>query len=236
MIIVKTASNAGAVFKSTDFESMNIAATAVTANFSTVDSGDTPTRDSILLNCTAGTEHEVARGLADLIKSERTVILDDVNDDFAGLADVTSLSVTLNGVPAVRDFHVIDNDSDFTLSAADSGAYVAVRSGNDISLPTPQVGLKYTFFTAEDIVTDSATIVSTTDGTTLEALMFGAITDGGVLDPIDDDNTLTINAGTALESVVIHCYCVGTGTSANDNTWLVEGHTGVAGSVTPSAA
>jgi|DEB0MinimDraft_4_1074332.scaffolds.fasta_scaffold32297_2 hypothetical protein len=236
MIIVKTASNAGAVFNSTDFESMNVAATLVTANFRTVDSGDTPTRDALALNCTAGKEHEVARGLADLIKSERTIVLDDVNDDFAGLSDVTSVSAaTINGVPAVSGFHVVDKDADFTLSAADSGAYVAVKSGNDIKLPTPAVGLNYTFFAAEDIATTDATIKSTSDGSSVVALMFGSITDGGAADPIDNDSTLTLNQGTATDSVVIRAYCVGTGTTANDQTWLIEGQTGVAASVTPSA-
>lgn len=233
MIIVKTASNAGAVFNSTDFESMNVAATLVTANFRTVDSGDTPTRDALALNCTAGKEHEVARGLADLIKSERTVVLDDVTNDFAGLSDVTSVNAaTINGVPTVSGFHVVDNDSDFTLSAADSGAFVAVRSGNDIKLPTPAVGLNYTFFAAEDIVTDAATIASTTNGTTTAALMFGSITDGGAADPLVNETTITLAAGTATDTVVIRAYCVGTGTTANDNTWLIEGQTGVAASVT----
>ena len=109
MIIVKTASNAGAAFNSVAFESMSIVATTVTANFASVDQGDTPTRDSLALNCTAGTEHVVARGLLDLIRSERIVILDDVNDDFAGLADVTSVNAaTINGVPSVSGFHVVD--------------------------------------------------------------------------------------------------------------------------------
>ena len=235
MIIVKTASNAGAVFNSRDFETMTIAATLVTANFRTVDSGDTPTRDALALNCTAGTEHEVARGLADLIKSERTVVLDDVTNEFAGLADVTSVNAaTINGVPTVSGFHVVDKDDDFTLSAADSGALVAVRSANDIKLPTPAVGLNYTFFAAEDITTTNATISSTTDGNTTEALMFGSITDGGAADPIDNDTTLTLNQGTATDSVIIRAYCVGTGTATNDNTWLIEGQTGATGSVTPS--
>ena len=232
MIIVKTASNAGAVFNSRDFESMTIAATLVTANFRTVDSGDSPTRDALALNCTAGKEHEVARGLADLIKSERTVVLDDVTDDFAGLADVTSVNAaTINGVPTVSGFHVVDNDSDFTLSAADSGAFVAVRSGNDIKLPTPAVGLNYTFFAAEDITTTNATIASTTDGSTTAALMFGTITDGNAADPVDNDTTITLNQGTATDSVVIRAYCVGTGVTPNDNTWLIEGQTGVAASI-----
>ena len=63
MIIVKTASNAGAILNPVAFESMNIAATTVTANFATVDSGDTPTRDSLVVNCTAGKEHAVANDL-----------------------------------------------------------------------------------------------------------------------------------------------------------------------------
>jgi len=237
MIIVKTASNAGAAFNSAAFESMSIAATLVTANFASVDQGDTPTRDALALNCTAGTEHVVARGLLDLIRSERIVILDDVNDDFAGLSDVTSVSAaTINGVPAVAGFHVVDNDSNFTLSAADSGAFVAVRSGNDIKLPTPAVGLNYTFFAAEDIATTDATITSTSDGSTTRALMFGSITDGGTADPIDNDGQLTIEQGTATDSVVIRAYCVSSTITANNNTWLIEGQTGVAASVTPSAS
>lgn len=235
MIIVKTASNAGAAFNSVAFESMSIVATTVTANFASVDQGDTPTRDSLALNCTAGTEHVVARGLLDLIRSERIVILDDVNDDFAGLADVTSVNAaTINGVPSVSGFHVVDSDSDFTLSSADSGAYVAVRSGNDIKLPTPAVGLNYTFFAAEDIASTDATIKSTSNGSSVVALMFGSITDGGAADPVDNHGTLTLNNGTAKDAVIIRAYCVATGTTADDNTWLIEGQTGATGSVTPS--
>ena len=138
-------------------------------------------------------------------------------------------------MPAVAGFHVVDKDTDFTLSAADSGAYVAVKSGNDIKLPTPEVGLNYTFFAAEDIASTDATIKSTSDGSAVVALMFGSITDGGAADPIDNDSTLTLNNGTATDSVIIRAYCVGTGTSASNQTWLIEGQTGVSGSVTPSS-
>jgi hypothetical protein len=47
---------------------------------------------------------------------------------------------------------------------------------------------------------------------------------------------LTLNAGTATDSVVIRAYCVSSTTTAGANTWLIEGQTGVAASVTPSAA
>jgi len=234
MIIVKTASNAGAVFNSRDFESMTIAATLVTANFRTVDSGDTPTRDALALNCTAGTEHEVARGLADLIKSERTVVLDDVTNEFAGLADVTSVSAaTINGVPVVARFHVIEPATG-TLSAADSGAIVIVNDDVDLKLPTPAVGLEYTFVLDAAMGANGATITSTTDGSTAEELFFGTIDINNSATPVADRDVLTFAASTATEGDFIECKCVSSSTTGNGPTWFVTGVGDATGSITLS--
>ena len=233
MIIVKTASNAGAILNSTAFESMNIAATTVTANFATVDSGDTPTRDSLVVNCTAGKEHAVANDLLQLIKSERTVTLDDVNDDFEGISDVTSLSVTLNGVPVVKRFHVIEPATG-TLSAADSGAIVIVNDNVALKLPTPAVGLEYTFVLDAAMGSNGATITSTTDGSTAEELFFGSIDINNSATPVADRDVLTFAASTATEGDFIECKCVSATTTGNNPTWFVNGVGDATGSITLS--
>jgi hypothetical protein len=232
MIIVKTASDAGAVFNSRDFESMNIATTLVTANFRTVDSGDTPTRDALALNCTAGTEHEVARGLLDLIKSERTVVLDDVNDDFAGLADVTSVNAaTINGVPAVSGFHVIEPATG-TLSVADSGAIVILNDDVDLKLPTPAVGLEYTFVLDAAMGANGATITSTTDGSSASNLFFGIVDVNDATVQVANNDVITFVASTATEGDTVNCKCVSATTTTNSPTWLVTGAAEASGSVT----
>jgi hypothetical protein len=222
MIIVKTASNAGAILNPVAFESMNIAATTVTANFATVDSGDTPTRDSLVVNCSAGKEHAVANDLLQLIRSERTVTLDDVNDDFAGISDVTSLSVTLNGVPVVKGFHVIEPATG-TLSAADSGAVVVVNDNVALKLPTPAVGLEYTFVLDAAMGSNGATITSTTDGSTAEELFFGLLDINDATVQVVDKDVLTFAASTATEGDFINCKCVSAAITGNNPTWFVTG-------------
>ena len=222
MIIVKTASNAGAAFNSVAFESMSIAATLVTANFASVDQGDTPTRDALALNCTAGTEHVVARGLLDLIRSERIVILDDVNDDFAGLSDVTSVSAaTINGVPAVAGFHVIE-PSTGTLSAADSGAIVILNDNVALKLPTPAVGLEYTFVLDTNMGSNTGTITSTTDGSTAEELFFGVIDVANSAVQVTNKDVITFADAATIGDFVV-CKCVSTSTTGGDPTWFVSG-------------
>jgi len=231
MIIVKTASNAGAILNPVAFESMNIAGTTVTANFATVDSGDTPTRDSLVVNCTAGKEHAVANDLLQLIRSERTVTLDDVNDDFAGISDVTSLSVTLNGVPVVKRFHVIEPATS-TLSAADSGAIVIVNDAVALKLPTPAVGLEYTFVLDAAMGGSGATITSTTDGSTAEELFFGSIDVANSALPVADKDVLTFAASTATEGDFIECKCVSSVITGNNPTWFVNGVGDATGAIT----
>jgi len=233
MIIVKTASNAGAVFNSTDFESMNIAATLVTANFRTVDSGDTPTRDALALDCTAGKEHEVARGLADLIKSERTVVLDAVNGEYAGLSDVTGVNAaTINGVPVVSGFHVIEPAADGTLSVADSGAVVVLNDDIDLKLPTPAVGLEYTFVLDAAMGSNGATVTATTDGSTAEELFFGIADVNDATVAIADKDVITFVASVATEGDFVNVKCVSATTTGNNPTWFVTGAGEASGSIT----
>ena len=232
MIIVKTASNAGAILNPVAFESMNIAATTVTANFATVDSGDTPTRDSLVVNCTAGKEHAVANDLLQLIRSERTVTLDDVNDDFGGISDVTSLSVTLNGVPVVKGFHVIEPTADGTLSSADSGAIVILNDAIDLKLPTPAVGLEYTFVLDAAMGSTGATITSTTDGSAASNLFFGIADVHDTTVQVANNDLITFSASTATEGDFINCKCVSATTTTNNPTWFVTGDGEADGAIT----
>ena len=232
MIIVKTASNAGAILNPVAFESMNIAATTVTANFATVDSGDTPTRDSLVVNCTAGKEHAVANDLLQLIRSERTVTLDDVNDDFGGISDVTSLSVTLNGVPVVKGVHVIEPTADGTLSSADSGAIVILNDAIDLKLPTPAVGLEYTFVLDAAMGSTGATITSTTDGSAASNLFFGIAAVHATTVQVANNDVITFAASTATEGDFINCKCVSATTTTNNPTWFVTGDGEADGAIT----
>lgn len=238
LFIFKNAANDSIALFGKDLSAIDASSGAVTLYFNSQDSSGADV-NSVALGVTTGEENEVVEFLGQRAKTGGTLHFDDVvtGKNFPH-GDITGItSITLNGVPSVgvnSQFRVLDKDSDYTLTSAESGAMVAIRSGNDIKLPTPEVGLLYTFFAAEDITTTNATIVSTSDGSTGVALMFGSITDGGAADPIDNDSTLTLNQGTATDSVIIRAYCVGSGTTANDQTWLIEGQTGATGSVTPS--
>ena len=232
MIIVKTASNAGAILNPVAFESMNIAATTVTANFAPVDAGDTPTRDSLVVNCTAGKEHAVANDLLQLIRSERTVTLDDVNDDFGGISDVTSLSVTLNGVPVVKGFHDIEPTADGTLSSADSGAIVILNDAIDLKLPTPAVGLEYTFVLDAAMGSTGATITSTTDGSAASNLFFGIADVHDTTVQVANNDVITFAASTSTEGDFINCKCVSATTTTNNPTWFVTGDGEADGAIT----
>lgn len=238
LFIFKNSATDTTAFFGKDLTAVDASSGAVALYFNSQDTSGADV-NSVALACASGNEADLCAAIAKDAHREGVFVYDDVAGEYAQKAVTGITSITLNGVPSTgihAQFNVIDNDSDFTLTAAQSGSLVAVRSGNDIKLPTPAVGLSYTFFAAEDITTTDATIVSTSDGSTAATLMFGSITDGGAADPIDDDNTLTLNAGTATDSVVIRAYCVSSTTTAGANTWLIEGQTGATGSVTPSAA
>lgn len=234
LFIFKNSATDTTAFFGKDLTAVDASSGAVALYFNSQD-GSGENVNSVALACASGDEADLCAAIAKDAHREGVFVYDDVAEEYAQKAVTGITSITLNGVPSTgihAQFNVIDNDSSFTLTAAQSGSLVAVRSGNDIKLPTPEAGLSYTFFAAEDITTTAATIASTTDGTTTAALMFGSITDGGAADPLVNETTITLAAGTATDTVIIRAYCVGTGTTANDNTWLIEGQTGVVSSVT----
>ena len=233
MIIVKTASNAGAIFNPVAFESMNVAATTVTANFATVDSGDSPSRDALIVSCTAGTEHAVANDLLQLIRSERTVTLDDVANDFAGISDVTGLAVTLNGTPVNRTFRVITPADNAVISTADSGAMVILGTGIDVKLPAPQLGLEYTFVNGDATIATAATVIATSDGSTEKDLFFGHFEVANANVPVANVGKVTFSTD-SVEGDFFTCRCVSTTSTDNNPTWHVFGLADASGALAGS--
>ena len=215
MIIVKTASNAGAIFNPVAFESMNIAAELVTANFATVDSGDTPTRDSIALTCTATKEHAVANDFLQLIRSERTVTLDGPNLDFAGISDVSAIAASLDGTPVVNEQKVINvSTATRTLLDSESGSLVVIdANGCAITMPQCDAAAVGQFF---DFVVGTSQTSSNVITITLNAAddYKGCLTlskaDGSTVQFHSDgtDTVITLNATTkgGLEGGRIRLY------------------------------
>ena len=215
MIIVKTASNAGAIFNPTAFESMNVAAELVTANFATVDSGDTPTRDSIALTCAAGTEHVVARGMSDLIRSERTVILAVPNLDFAGLSDVSDVSASLDGTPVVNEQKVINvATATRTLLDSESGSLVVIdNDGCAITMPqcdAAAVGQFYDFVVGTSQTSSNVITITLNAADDYKGCLTLSKADGSTVQFHSDgtDTIITLNATTkgGLEGGRIRLY------------------------------
>ena len=170
LFIFKNAANDSIALFGKDLSAIDASAGAVALYFNAQDSSGADV-NSVALSVVSGKENQVVQLLGELARGEGIHVFDDevAGNDFPSdhISGITS--ITLNGVPSVgvnSQFRVLDKDSNFTLTSAESGAFVAVRSGNDIKLPTPEVGLAYTFFAAEDIATNAATIVSTSDGST----------------------------------------------------------------------
>ena len=222
MIIVKTASNGGAILNPTAFQSMTVAANSVIAFFATVDSGDTPTRDQVELTVDTGKEHATARGFSDLIQSERVVVLDKVNSDYAGLADVSDITVNINSVPTNRTFNVVTPADGATISAADSGAMVMLGTAIDVKLPAPALGLEYTFVNGDATIATAATVIATSDGSTEKDLFFGHFEVANSNVPVANVGKVTFSSD-SVEGDFFTCRCVGTSTTDNDPVWHVFG-------------
>ena len=117
------------------------------------------------------------------------------------------------------------------LLASESGNTFAVAKAAVImnfDLPTPALGLNYTFVQSNPAVGGTVLIRSTTDGTTLVATM-GGLLGAGVANELVGDvamTTLENNVTFAAASVAgdnVTVRCVSTNVAADTLTWLVSG-------------
>ena len=140
--------------------------------------------------------------------------------DFSTKSDPTTLRGDLRPV--------VDINSATSVTAAQSGAIFAVdlaSGGYTVALPTPEVGLYYTFVVTADNNGD-VKIISTTDGSTEANLILVSLQEAQ-LGPVQtaSQSSVTFDASEAgTMGSALHFYCIGTSNPA----WFCEGYTSVA--------
>jgi len=148
--------------------------------------------------------------------------------DFSTKSDPTTLRGDLRPV--------VDLDSNTSVTAAQSGTIFAVdlaSGGYTVALPTPEVGLYYTFVVTADNNGD-VKIMATTDGQTEADLILCNLWEanlGTVHTATQSAVTFDASESGTLGSA-IHLYCIGT----SDPAWFCEGYTSVANELDLSTA
>ena len=122
--------------------------------------------------------------------------------------------------------------ADGTLTAGMSGCVVLMSPGDDVKLPTPAVGLHYTFVAVADIASTAATITATTNGSTARDLFFGVVETNGAPTKTVDKDVITFVADTATEGDYVEVTCVSATTTANNPTWFYKAYGDAAGAIT----
>ena len=170
LIVLKDTANTGCVVPSETLTSISVADGSVVANFSAIDTGDTPTVDSITFTVDGtvdNAEHAVARDFADLCKSGRTIVLDDVNGDYEGLADVSGIAFSLNGADSLPSSRVFGSRTHSTatvnLDDTDSGKVHTLNKADGITVNLPditaaRIGQKYIFDVKANVTSNSYVI------------------------------------------------------------------------------
>ena len=154
----------------------------------------------------------------------------------AGIANIAG-NLTVNGSITPGTYTNLVNAVTATaitrpLLASESGNTFAVTKAAvamNFDLPTPALGLNYTFVQSNPAVGGATVLIrSTTDGTTLVATM-GGLLGAGVANELVGDaamTTLENNVTFAAASVAgdnVTVRCVSTNVAANTLTWLVSG-------------
>ena len=202
LIVLKDTANTGCVVPSNALTSISVANNEVVANFNVIDTGDSPTVDSITFTVdgtVADAEHKVARDFADLCKSGRTIVLDDVNADYEGLADVSGVAFSLNGADSLPSSRVFGgrthSTATVTLDDTDSGKVHTLNRAAGITVNLPditasRIGQKYIFDVKAD-VTSNAYIIALNSGDVFRGMV--KVVGGGddflhdIADPSSDD-------------------------------------------------
>ena len=166
LIIIRDSANTGCVVPSDALTAISVASNTVVAKFNVVDH-DSPTIDSITFTVDGtvdNAEHVCASDFAALCKSGRTVTLDDVTGDYAGMVNVSGITFSLNGVdslPASRVFGSRTHaTATVTLDDTDSGKVHTLNKADGIVVTLPnitaeRVGQKYIFEVKADVTSNS---------------------------------------------------------------------------------
>jgi hypothetical protein len=110
--------------------------------------------------------------------------------------------------------------ADTTLDAGDTNTTIFLDAiGEAVLLPAPLAGLKYPFIVTEAIVTSSWTIAAT------GALIFGSVTEAGLVQLASAETTITIVFTKAIKGDWFTLEADGT-------SWYLKGQLSVAGSLT----
>ena len=110
--------------------------------------------------------------------------------------------------------------ADTTLSASDSGKTILLDAvGEAITLPAPIAGVHYKFLIAAAVITSAWTVTAT------GALIYGSVTEAGLVQLASAETTITIVHTKAIQGDWF--------TLENDGTnWYLAGQLSVAGSLT----
>jgi hypothetical protein len=110
--------------------------------------------------------------------------------------------------------------ADRTLTGADSGKTILLDAvGEDITLPAPQNSLKYKFLVTADVITSAWTVTAT------DAIIFGSVTEAGLVQLASAETTITIVHTKAIQGDWFTLESDGTN-------WYVAGQFSVAASFT----
>lgn len=129
-----------------------------------------------------------------------------------------STTISYRQTNAATDQRTLSVDT--TLTASDSGKTIYLDEvGEAITLPAPIAGVHYKFVVSEDIETSSWTVVAT------GALIFGSVTEAGLVQLSSAETTLTIVFTKAIIGDWFTLECDGTN-------WHLAGQLSVAASFT----
>ena len=127
---------------------------------------------------------------------------------------------------------VITDPGTSTLTNAQSGAFIPLTDdGRAYKLPTPALGLTYTFILTENLG-NAATITSTTDGSTASNLFTGILNNAGTSTQKIDLDVITFVNGSAKQGDVVKVTCISTTTTSGNPTWFFEAHCSTSGGIT----
>ena len=186
------------------------------------------TTDYKVITCsvTADKEKEAIADFFDKVDkspSRLYVVADDVTSTYSGF--ITAVDGAIN-VDISADSVILSLTADQSLTSADSGKTVIINgNGVDVTLPTAEAGLTFTFIAGQDIATTSSTIVQAAASEDF----FGVVVtgaDGAAVDkPVTGDTKISLVAGAAKKGDRVECVSDGTN-------WFVKGFAALATGIT----
>ena len=149
-----------------------------------------------------------------------------------GMTAVSIVSGT-GGVTVAGQRANVISDPGTVLTTNQSGAFIPlVNVTRAFSLPTPALGLTYTFGLTVALSGATVTIDSTTDGSTSSNLFTGILNNSGESDQIINVGTIAFANTAAAEGDVVKVTCISTTTTSGNPTWFVEAHCSTSNGIT----